>query len=119
MPVRGKKISATLQSVTVTQNATTGKDEATTTTVKTFLTKTLQTLSSQEALIFNKETLEGFHKTLVDHDALGDTAAAAIKVHGNQLVIASKTYDITGYEEWNENPIHYYRVFLRETDVDN
>ena len=121
MPLPGKKTSAILQSVTVTQNATTGKNEVATATAATFFA-TFHPVRASEALVFNKDTTTVTHILRVDHSRLGDTIAAALIANhggGYQIVIDSKTYDITGVVEWDTSPSHHYRVNLRSTDVDN
>jgi len=117
MPIPGKKTSAILQSVTKTQNATTGKNEVTASTVATFKAA-FHPIRATEALVFNKETVVVTHVLRVDHDTIGTTSAASL-TEGNQIIIDSITYDITGVVEWDTTPSHHYRVHLRKTDVDN
>lgn len=116
MSLPGVKSSATLQSVTVTQNATTGKNEVATATVATF-DAAFHPISASEELKFNKETVTITHKLRVEHRRLGSTVAASLIVK-NQIIISSITYDIAGVVRWPK-PLDHYRVHLRATDVDN
>ena len=121
MPIPGKKPSAIIQSVAVSQNASTGIRSSVATTVDT-VNASFHPLSATESLIFNKDTTEVTHVMRVDHSQLGDTNAATLKAKngaGLQVVIDSKTYDIRGVVEWNTTPSRHYRVNLRDTDVDN